>query len=115
MSGSNEMLGEWLDRALSDVPSELAVRIRTALPSNWRDADFESAPEILGGAAVAELDLLLQRGCDSRRSAPALLTVDALVTYACELLALVGTDIDARTSALLDAICSTLPNPEAAA
>lgn len=114
MSGSADLLGEWLDNALSDVPGELAVRIRTALPPEWREADLPSAAELLGEAAVAELGLLLQRGCDTRRSAPALLTVDALMTYACELLALSGGDIGAGTSALLDAICSTLPNPEPA-
>lgn len=112
MSGDGgDLLGGWLDLALSDVPGELADRIRGALPPDWREADLASGADVLGGAAVAALDQLLQQGCETRNSAPALLTVDALVTYACELLAVSGADIDAGTSALLGAICSTLPQP----
>lgn len=110
MIGDVDSLGAWLDKALVDVPGELAVRVRTALVPEWRDTYLGRAPQVLGDAAVAELTVLLEKGCETRRSAPALLTVDALVTYACELIALSGGDIDAGTMSLLNAICSTLPD-----
>lgn len=115
MTGTSELLGDWLERELAAVPQELAVRTRTALPENWRDVDLASGPTVLTGAAVAELRALLERGCETRRAAPGLLTVDALVTYACQLLALTGADIDAGTTAVLDAIAATLPETESAA
>ncbi|MEO7216696.1 MAG: hypothetical protein ABI026_00710 [Gemmatimonadaceae bacterium] len=114
MSGSSDSLGEWFDHALADVPGELAVRIRTALHPEWRDMYLGGGAEVVGEAAVAELGSLLQRGCDTRRAAPSLLTVDALVTYACELLAVNGDDIGAGATALLNALCNTLPNTEPA-
>ena len=115
MSGSNERLGEWLDGALADAPQELAVRIRSALPAGWRDATLEQGSTILKEAAASELRVLLERDCESRRAAAGLLTVDALVTYACELLALSGADIASGTIAILDAIGATLPRTESAA
>ena len=112
MSGNGDSLGGWFDNALVDVPGELSVRIRSALPPEWRDMYLGRGAEVVGEAAVAELGSLLQTGCDTRRAAPSLLTVDALVTYACELLAVNGDDIDAGATALLNALCKTLPNTE---
>jgi len=115
MIGSDVSLGAWLDDALTSVPQELAVRIRTALPGGWRDADLEQGSGILRDAAASELRVLLERGCETRRAAAGLLTVDALVTYACELLALSGADIEAGSIAVLDAIGATLPRTGSAA
>lgn len=115
MSGSDERLGEWLDGALTGAPQELAVRIRTALPAGWRDADLEQGSAMLRDAASSELRVLLERGCESRRAAAGLLTVDALVTYACELLALSGAGIEQGSIAILDAVGATLPATESAA
>ncbi|MEO7042680.1 MAG: hypothetical protein ABI035_10505 [Gemmatimonadaceae bacterium] len=115
MSESNERLGAWLDGALTNAPQELAVRIRTALPGGWRDADLEQGSAILRDAAASEMRVLLERGCETRRAAAGLLTVDALVTYACELLALSGAEIDSGSTAILDAIGATLPRAESAA
>lgn len=115
MTDTTELLGDWLERELAAVPQELAVRIRTALPADWRDADLVAGATVLTGAAVAELRVLLERGCETRRAAPGLLTVDALVTYACELLAINGADIDAGTKAILDAVAGTLSETEPAA
>jgi hypothetical protein len=109
MTESDERLGEWLDGALTDAPQELAVRIRTALPVGWRDASLEQGSIILKDAAASELRVLLERGCETRRAAAGLLTVDALVTYACELLALSGAEIEPGAIAILDAIGGTLP------
>jgi hypothetical protein len=112
---ASESLGDWLDSALSGVPQELAVGIRAALPANWRDAALIDGTSILTEAAMGELRGLLDRGCETRHAAAGLLTVDALVTYACELLAYTGADIDAATIAILDAIAATLPQTSSAA
>jgi hypothetical protein len=66
-------------------------------------------------AAATELPGLLERGCEARWAAPGLLTVDALVTYACELLATGGGDIDAGTADILDRVTRALPQPGSAA
>lgn len=115
MTGSDERLGEWLDGALTDAPQELAVRIRTALPAGWRDANLEQGSAILKDVAAVEMRTLLDRGCETRRAAAGLLTVDALVTYACELLALSGAEIESGSIAILDAIGAALPRTESAA
>ncbi|MEO7102921.1 MAG: hypothetical protein ABI311_05895 [Gemmatimonadaceae bacterium] len=115
MSRSDERLGEWLDGALTNAPQELAVRIRTALPAGWRDANLEQGSTILKDAAASELRILLGRGCETRRAAAGLLTVDALVTYACELLALSGAEIEQGSIAILDAIGGVLSGMESAA
>ncbi len=108
MTDATEQLGDWLDREVARVPQDLAVRIRAALPANWRTSAVADGPAILTGAATEELRRLLTRGCETRWAAPGLLTVDALVTYACELLALTGADIDSGAIASLGAIASTL-------
>lgn len=108
MTGGTELLGEWLDSELEGVPQELAVRIRTALPPDWRIATVTRGAALLADAAVTELRGLLERGCDTRWAAPGLLTVDALVTYACQMLAYCGADIDTETLRILDAISQTL-------
>lgn len=107
-----EPLGQWLDRELAGVPQELAVRIRGALPANWREVPNSDAAALLANAAAHELRGLLDRGCDTRWAAPGLLTVDALVTYACELLASRDGDIDSGTLEILDTIARTFPGDE---
>jgi hypothetical protein len=109
VTGATELLGDWLDHELEEVPQELAVRIRTALPPGWRLATVIRGASVLTDAAATELRGLLERGCDTRWAAPGLLTVDALVTYACELLAYCGGDIDGDTTQILDTILQTLP------
>jgi hypothetical protein len=112
MTNDAGSLGAWLDSALADAPGELAVRVRGALPETWRDARLSDASRLLTDAAVAELRSLLARGCETRHAAPGLLTVDALVTYACEALAESGGDIQAGTASMVDALCNTLPHRE---
>jgi len=106
---ANELLGDWLDRELAGVPQELGMRVRTALPAAWQSASLMDGAAILTAAAAGELRTLLERGCETRWAAPGLLTVDALVTYACELLALAGSNIDAGTADILNTIVQTLP------
>ena len=101
---STELLGEWMDAALAAAPQDLAMRIRTSLPDGWRDVAVGSAAPVLVDAAAAELRILLARGCDTRWAAPGLLAVDALVTHACELIAIVGTDIDEETDFIIERI-----------
>lgn len=117
MNNADELLGSWIERELIEVPQELAVRIRTALPSGWRDTELMNAPALLTAAAVSELGGLFERsgGCESRRAAPGLLTVDALVTYACELLTFSDADISAGATAILDVIARALPQAESPA
>jgi hypothetical protein len=115
VSDAAEKLGDWLERELAGAPQELAVRVRTSLPSAWRDATLLEAPMLLANAAAAELAGLLERGCETRRAAPALLTVDALVTYACQALALSGADIEGGTLAILECVAVTLPTRAPAA
>ncbi|HEY8312225.1 MAG TPA: hypothetical protein VIG47_16785 [Gemmatimonadaceae bacterium] len=110
MSGfANGSLGEWLDGELATAPNELAVRLRSMLPQDWRTVTMERAPSVLADAAATELRDLLQRGCDTRWAAPGLLAVDALVTFACEALAISGGDIGAGTADILERVTSTLP------
>lgn len=109
MTDPNELLGDWLDREVTGVPQELVVRIRAALPADWRTASIADAPAILTGAAAKELRRLLERGCETRWAAPGLLTVDALVTYACQVIALTGADVESAAMASLKTITSTLP------
>lgn len=99
---SMEPLGEWMDAALSAAPADLAIRMRASLPDGWRDIPVESAAPVLVDAAAAELSVLLARGCDTRWAAPGLLTVDALVTHACELFAIAGTDMDEATNSIME-------------
>ena len=112
MTRVDESLGAWLDGELEAVPQELAVRIRAVLPSDWRDASIAGGPALLTDAAARELGGLLERGCEQRWAAPGLLVVDALVTYACELVAFSGADIDAGTAAILNTMVKTLPTGE---
>jgi hypothetical protein len=104
-----ESLGEWLDPMLESAPQELAVRIRAVLPPDWRNVPVTGAPALLSDAAARELRGLLERGCEERWAAPGLLVVDALITYACELIALSGGDIEAGTAVIVDTIAATLP------
>lgn len=115
MTGANELLGDWLEPELAGVPHALAARIRTALPSDWRRVLLVDGPALLADAAAAELRGLLERGCETRLAAPGLLTVDALVTYACELIASSGADIDSGTSMILNTITQTLPQQDSVA
>lgn len=108
----DELLGEWLDRDLAGVPHELAVRIRGALPANWREVPVSDASTLMANAAANELRGLLERGCETRWAAPGLLTVDALVTYACELLAVSDREVDAGTIEILGTIAREFPAEE---
>lgn len=102
-------VGEWLDGVLAQAPPDLAVRMRRALPEGWRGAPISDGAEILSGAATRELGALLEGGCDTRYAAPGLLVVDALVTHACQLLAIAGRDIDSETSEMVDRIACLVP------
>jgi hypothetical protein len=108
----SRQLGEWLDGELAAAPNELAVRLRSMLPADWRTVPMESAPSVLADAAATELRRLLERGCDTRWAAPGLLAVDALVTFACEALALSGSDICAGAGDILKRVASTLPQSD---
>jgi len=108
-----QLLGAWLDRELATVPHELAVRIRGALPTTWRDVPTSDATTLLASAAAHELRGLLERGCETRWAAPGLLTVDALVTYACELLAWRPGDLETGAIEVVDMVARTLPIAEA--
>ena len=99
-----ESLGEWMDSALAGAPPDLALRIRSALPDGWRDVTGAEAGAVTMRAAVNELHVLLERGCETRWAAPGLLTVDALVTHACELIARAGDDIDMASARLIGEI-----------
>ena len=112
MTQRAESLGDWLDGELARAPQELAVRVRNALPEAWRSAPLASGSAILANAAAAELRDLLERGCDTRWAAPGLLTVDALVTYACQLLTVTGADIDSATMSVLSTIVRESPNAD---
>ena len=114
MTATQESFGAWLDRKLESVPQELAVRIRAVLPSDWRNAAIADAPSMLTVAASGELRGLLERGCEERWAAPGLLVVDALITYACELVALSGGDIETESVTILNTVVATLPPDESA-
>lgn len=108
-------LGDWLDIELSSVEQGLAVRVRAALPPGWRDAPVSEAAALFTDAAVGELSLLLERGCETRWAAPSLLAADALATYACELLAVAGGDVGREAEKVFHAISAVLPQPDEAA
>ena len=112
MTNTTELLGDWLDGEVAGVPQELAVRIRAALPAAWRTAPVSAGSGIFADAAADELRGLLTRGCETRWAAPGLLTVDALATYACELLAFSGADIGTGTIEILSVIARTLSQPD---
>jgi len=109
VTDANELFADWLDRELATVPHELAVRVRTALPDDWRSARSVDGVSMLTSAAAAELRRLLERGCETRWAAPGLLTVDALVTYACQLLARTDAEIESGMTELLDIMVQTMP------
>jgi hypothetical protein len=108
-------MGEWLDGELGGVPPELAARIRRSLATGWESLSLASAPRALCDAATAELRALLEQGCESRTAAAPLLTVDALVTLACQALAASAADIEHGTDEMLTALSATLPTPDDAA
>lgn len=95
-----------MDSALADAPPDLVLRVRSALPEGWRDVKTADSSDIALRAAVNELRVLIERGCDTRGAAPGLLAVDALVTQACELAARAGEDIDAASGRMISQIVS---------
>lgn len=111
---SDELLGDWLDRELAGVPQELAVHIRGSLPTNWRDVPRGDGATVMTDAAARELSGLLERGCDTRWAAPGLLTVDALVTYACELAALSGENVESAALTIADTVALVFATRDAA-
>ncbi len=76
---------------------------------------MSAAPELLTECAAERLRTLLAQGCDTRAAAPALLAIDALVSYACQALAFAGGDISERAEAMALALSTTLAAPDAAA
>jgi hypothetical protein len=98
-----------LDRELAVVPPDLAERIHAAVRGEARAAPVADGARILTDAAARELRSLLDRGCETRWAAPGLLTVDALVTYACELLARSGADMCEGTANMVNTIIKVLP------
>lgn len=115
MTGPAESLGAWLDRQLATAPQELSVRVRAAIPAESRSAPSAEGPAILAAAAASELRQLLERGCETRWAAPGLLTVDALISYACELLAGTRADLETGTEDMVNRIVAVLPGTGAAA
>ncbi|MEO6778089.1 MAG: hypothetical protein ABI194_01440 [Gemmatimonadaceae bacterium] len=109
MSEATGLMGAWMDAALSSVAQELAARIRLVLPPGWRAVPVAEGSALLAAAAATELRELLDRGCDTRHSAPALLTIDALVTYSCELLAVTGRDICVGSMDVLQSVIAAVP------
>ncbi len=97
-------LGSWLDARLSTVDESLATRIRGAVPEQARSTASSAGGETLADAAAEALRNLLTSGCETRASAPDLLVVDALVTYACEVAAECGPDVGASADAVLRVI-----------
>jgi hypothetical protein len=112
---TQDMLGGWLERELVDAPPDLAVRVRAALPSEWQSVPLGDGPSLLAEAAANELRDLLRRGCETRRSAPGLLTADALITAACGLLAATGADMDSGTLDILNTVARVAPNGDSPA
>lgn len=76
-------VAEWLDARTPAPPAALAEQVRAALGPAL-DADAATVGEAALGAAERLLAPLVARGCLSRDQAGALLTADALVTYALE-------------------------------
>lgn len=73
----------WLSRRSPAPPEELASAIRDALNSRNITSDPPTPTELLE-TAQSILEKVLQTECATRESALALLTADALVTYALE-------------------------------
>lgn len=96
-----ESLGSWLERRLIAVDDELAMHIRSAVPATAFSVSVVDGAEALGAAAATALEVLLARGCETRASAIDLLTVDALVTYACEVAADTDGDVAGRADLVL--------------
>ncbi|MDQ2890531.1 MAG: hypothetical protein M3R65_08255 [Gemmatimonadota bacterium] len=95
-------VGDWLNASLLDAPPDLARRMRASIPSEGTSASVASGVEVLASAAASELRALLADGCGDRSAAPGLLTVDALVTQACELLAVTGEDVESGALIVLE-------------
>jgi len=76
-------VGDWLAARTPPPPPELAARVREALGDALM-LDAATIPDAALVAAERLLESLLARGCASREQAGALLTADALVTYAFE-------------------------------
>lgn len=74
---------DWLSRRSPAPPEELATAIRDALTVRSITGD-PPAPTQLLETAQSILEKVLQTECATRESALALLTADALVTYALE-------------------------------
>jgi len=74
---------DWLSRRSPAPPEELATAIREALKARNITGD-PPAPTQLLETAQSILEKVLQTECATRESALALLTADALVTYALE-------------------------------
>ena len=74
---------DWLSRRSPAPPEELASAIRDALKARNITSDPPSPTQLLE-TAQSLLENVLQNECATRESALALLTADALVTYALE-------------------------------
>ena len=111
-------LADWVDARLEGVERELAMRVRSAIADVASEATVLDAPRSLIAAAVARLAPLATDGCTARESAADLLTVDALVTLACEALAdgsMSVDDIADGATVMVRAIAATLPALDGAA
>ncbi len=74
---------DWLSRRSPAPPEELAAAIRDALKARNISGDPPSPTQLLE-TAQSLLENVLKTECATRESALALLTADALVTYALE-------------------------------
>jgi len=74
---------DWLSKRSPAPPEELASAIRDALKARNITSDAPTPTELLE-TAQSILEKVLKTECETRESALALLTADALVTYALE-------------------------------
>jgi hypothetical protein len=74
---------DWLSRRSPAPPEELAAAVRDALKARNISGDPPSPTQLLE-TAQSLLENVLKTECATRESALALLTADALVTYALE-------------------------------
>lgn len=100
---------EWLDARTPAPPAALAAQVRAAFGPAL-DAEASTVSEAALAAAERLLASLLARGCLSRDQAGALLTADALVTYALEAAADDPAHVAERADDVMRRIAALVPD-----